>query len=84
MDKSCYNCKHCIAIPRNNRYNDIDYLCEVNSYFIMDIHKNVSRIKHFTPGGRELECKYEPKWTGRIFFQTKIGVKIRNGKSEFD
>lgn len=44
--KSCYNCKHCIAIPRNNRYNDIDYLCVVNSYFTIDIHKDISRIKH--------------------------------------
>lgn len=58
--KSCYNCKHCIAIPRNNRYNDIDYLCVVNSYFTIDIHKDISCIKHFTPGGRKLECKYEP------------------------
>lgn len=61
MVKCCTNCKHCVAIPRNNSYNDIDYLCVVNSYFITNIHKDISKIKHFTFGGRELECKYESK-----------------------
>lgn len=53
--------KDCVAIPRNNSYNDIDYLCVISSYFVIDIHKDINRIKHLTPGGRELECKYEPE-----------------------
>lgn len=68
--KSCYNCKHCIAIPRNNRYNDIDYLCVVNSYFTIDIHKDISRIKHFTPGGRKLECKSVSLPIGKMRLQS--------------
>lgn len=57
--KNRYNCKYCLAIPRNNRYNDTDYLCVVNSYFIINVYKDISHVKHFTPGGRKLECKYE-------------------------
>lgn len=61
MIKCCANCKNCVAIPRNNSYNDSDYLCVINSYFVIGIHKDINRIKHLTPGGgRELKCKYEP------------------------
>lgn len=60
MIKCCANCKNCVAIPRNNSYNDIDYLCVISSYFVIGIHKDISKVKHLTPGGRELECKYEP------------------------
>lgn len=66
MIKCCDNCKHCVAIPRHNNYNDIDYLCVINSYFITDIHKDISKIKHLTPGGRELKCTYEPDERGLI------------------
>lgn len=61
MIKCCANCKNCVSIPRNNSYNDIDYLCVISSYFVIGIHKDINRIKHLTPGGRELECKYESK-----------------------
>ena len=61
MIKCCANCKNCVAIPKNNSYNDIDYLCIINSYFVIGIHKDINRIKHLTPGGREMECKYESK-----------------------
>lgn len=59
MIECCANCKHCISIPRNNRYNDIDYLCLITGYFICGIYKDRNMIKRFTPGGKELECKYE-------------------------
>lgn len=46
-----------------NRYGDIDYMCAINGYFMHSINKDISKIKHFTPGGRELECRYERKKT---------------------
>lgn len=67
MDKNtiacCANCKHCLEYPRGNRYGDIDYMCVINGYFMHSINKDISKIKHFTPGGRELECRYERKKT---------------------
>lgn len=59
----CANCKHCLEFPRKNRYGDIDYMCAINGYFMHSINKDISKIKHFTPGGRELECRYERKKT---------------------
>ena len=61
MVKCCDNCKYCVAISRNNKYNDIDYLCIINSYFIINIYKDLSKVRHLTPGGKELECKFENK-----------------------
>ena len=26
-EKCCANCKHLLAFPKNNKYNDVDYLC---------------------------------------------------------
>ena len=67
MDKNtiacCASCKHCLEYPRGNRYGDIDYICAINGYFMHSINKDISKIKHFTPGGRELECRYERKKT---------------------
>ena len=60
MVECCANCKHCLAYPRNNRYRDVDYLCVATSYFVHGIHNDRNKVKHFTPGGKELECKYEP------------------------
>lgn len=61
MIECCANCKYCLAYPRNNRYGDIDYLCKVTGYFLHGINKDRTKVKHYTPGGRELECKYERK-----------------------
>lgn len=63
MVKCCDNCKYYVAIPRNNKYNDIDYLCIINSYFIINIYKDLSKVRHLTPGGKELKCKFENKFT---------------------
>ena len=67
MDKNtiacCANCKHCLEYLRGNRYGDIDYRCAINGYVMHSINKDSSKIKHFTPGGRELECRYERKKT---------------------
>ncbi len=59
----CANCKHCLEYPRGNRYGDIDYMCAINGYYLRSINKDISKIKRLTPGGRELECRYERKKT---------------------
>lgn len=61
MIECCANCKHCMPIPRNNSYGDIDYFCMVNSYYLHGINKDRNKVKHFSPGGKELKCKYERK-----------------------
>ena len=60
MVECCANCKYCISVPRNNAYGDIDYLCLI-SYYLHGINKDRNKVKHFTQGGKELECKYERK-----------------------
>lgn len=60
----CANCRYCISFPKNNRYNDIEHLCVVNGYFTYGIYKDRHKIKHYTPGGRLLTCRYERKEEG--------------------
>jgi hypothetical protein len=57
----CANCKNCLQYPRNNRYEDIDYLCLIHGYYISGIYKDRNKVKRFSPGGRELKCKFEKK-----------------------
>ena len=57
----CANCKNCYDYPRDNRYEDVDHLCIVNGYFVTGFRKDRTKIKRYTPGGRELECSYERK-----------------------
>lgn len=64
MVECCANCKHCMDIPKNNSYGDIEHLCLVNGYYVHGINKDRNKVKHFTPGGKELECKYERKQYG--------------------
>lgn len=59
MVECCVNCKYLISTPKNNKYGDIEHFCVVTGYFCYGIHKDRNKIKHFTPGGKELECKYE-------------------------
>lgn len=61
--KCCANCKYCIDIPRNNKYGDVDYLCVITGHFIpfYGITKDRVQIKCYSPGGKELECKFEKK-----------------------
>ena len=42
---------------------NIDYMCAINGYYLRSINKDISKIKRFTPGGRELEYRYERKKT---------------------
>lgn len=57
----CANCKHCLDIPKNNTYGDIEHLCLVNSYYVHSVNKDKNKLKRFSPGGKELECRYERK-----------------------
>lgn len=61
MIECCENCKYLAAYPKNNKYGDVEYLCIATGYFTHGIKKNRNKIRRFTPGGRELECKYERK-----------------------
>ena len=59
--KCCNTCKHLIAFPRNNGYGDVDYLCIKTGYFVHGRDKDVSKVKRFSPGGKELKCEWENK-----------------------
>lgn len=65
MDKAkpeaecCANCKNCVAYPKNNRYETVDYMCLVSGYYIAGVHKDRNKVRRLTPGGRKLECRYE-------------------------
>ncbi len=72
MIECCANCIHCINYPRNNKYEDIDYLCIINGYFLNGINKERTKIKHYSPGGKELDCMYKMKENN------KINLTIRN------
>lgn len=64
MIECCANCQHCLSYPRNNRYGDIDFLCVINGYFLHGINKDKNKVKHFSPGGKELKCTYERRTHG--------------------
>lgn len=55
----CANCKHCISTPKNNRYGDVEHFCIVTGYYIHGANKDRNTVKRFSPGGKELVCKYE-------------------------
>lgn len=59
MIECCANCKHCVSIPKNNKYGDIDYFCIIHGYYLYGINKDRTQIKHFSPGEKELICKYD-------------------------
>jgi len=59
--RCCRNCENLLEIPKNNRYNDVDHFCIVAGYFTHGIGKDISKIKRYFPGGKELSCKWVPK-----------------------
>ncbi len=64
MVKCCRNCAHLIDYPRNNRYGDVEHLCIVTGYLTTGIDRDISKIKRYSPGGRELQCKWKGKSDG--------------------
>lgn len=59
--KCCRTCRFLIEYPKNNRYNDIDYLCCKTGYFCTGIDKDIAKYQRYSPGGRLLNCNWEPK-----------------------
>lgn len=59
MLECCANCKKFAFLLKNNRYQDIELFCFATGYFISGIFKDKRKIKHYSPGGKILECKYE-------------------------
>ena len=57
----CANCQNCVAYPKNNRYGDVDCMCLINGYYVGTVNKDRSKIRRFSPSGRELVCRYERK-----------------------
>lgn len=65
----CANCRYRLDYPRNNKYGDVDYLCVISGYFMIDIYNDNRKIKRYSPGGKELKCRYEK-------------IKIKKNKTE--
>ncbi len=57
--RCCKNCDNLISFPKNNRYGDVDYLCLVTGYLVSGVDKDISKVKRYSPGGKELECRWE-------------------------
>lgn len=58
--RCCASCNNLVPIPRNNSYDDIDYLCICNGYYCSSIYKDRAKIKSLSPGGKELICHWTP------------------------
>lgn len=74
MVKCCRSCANLVDYPKNNRYGDIEYLCIVTGYFATGIDKDISKIKRYSPGGRELQCE----WNGKNESATLNVVEVRS------
>ena len=61
MTKCCRNCANLIDYPKNNRYWDVEHLCMVTGYLTCGIDKDITKIKRYSPGGRELKCEWKAK-----------------------
>ena len=59
MIKACKSCRNLIEIPTNNSYKDVKHFCMVTGYYTSDINKDRSKVRMYTPGGKELICRYE-------------------------
>ncbi len=59
MIRCCRNCANLVDIPRKNSYGDIDHLCLATSYYTTGIDKDITKVKRYTPGGRELKCEWK-------------------------
>ncbi len=59
--KCCRNCDHLVDYQKKNHYGDVEHLCLVTGYFASGIDKDITKIKRYTPGGRELNCQWKEK-----------------------
>ena len=59
--KCCLNCGNMIEVPRNNRFGDVDRLCLRTTYLITGANRDVTKVKRYTPCGKELDCVWKEK-----------------------
>ena len=57
--KCCRNCEYLVESQKNNHYGDIEHFCLLTGYFTSGIDRDISKIKRYTPGGRELKCQWK-------------------------
>lgn len=67
----CQNCRYCIELPRGNRYEDVDYMCGIDGYYLASITADRNKVRRYTVGGKELECRYERKKQDEFEKQTE-------------
>lgn len=58
---NCKNCGNLVESPKNNSFKDIEHFCLVTGYFVTGIDKDSTKVKRYTPGGRELPCSWIPR-----------------------
>lgn len=61
MRKCCRSCANLVPCPRNNRYGDVDYLCKATGYFVPGVDRDISKIRRYSLGRKELKCEYKEK-----------------------
>lgn len=51
-EKCCANCKYLLPYPKNNAYNDIDYLCVKIGKFITGRYTDIEKVKFYLGDGK--------------------------------
>ena len=59
--RCCRNCGNLIDYPTGNKYGDVHHFCLVTGYYVTSIDKDSTKVKRFTPGGKELHCLWKEK-----------------------
>lgn len=66
-EKCCANCKHLLAFPKNNNYNDVDYLCVKIGRYIFGRFTDMEKAEFYLGDGKTLDksaaskCSFERK-----------------------
>lgn len=58
--QSCATCKHLVSKDKGNRYGDKEHFCLKIGYFVSGINKDIRKYEHLSPGGKKLNCEYDP------------------------
>lgn len=59
--KCCRTCANLAQFPKKNHYGDIDYFCLSTGYYCSGVDRNISEVKRYSPGGKELKCEWKGK-----------------------
>lgn len=60
-EKCCANCRYLIPYPKNNAYNDIDYLCAKIGHYITGRYVNIEKAQFFMGDGKTVDNKGQQK-----------------------